>query len=340
LAVRRKRREINIFNMSFLDVVSMAFGAVVLLLVIVKISNPAVIERQTAALSQNLERLRETNAELSQEIPEVEKQLQAKTAALNRTLETLDELEQRRQQLQARLAETQEETEKQQARLGELETARQELTAEMERLLSQQRQQVDSDSIIGGIPVDSEYIIFIIDTSGSMQEGAWPLVTQKIRHVLESYPEVEGLQVMSDMGSYMFSQYAGRWITDSPARRDAIISRMSSWTPFSNSSPVEGIQKAIQQFADPDKKISIFVFGDDFSAGSVEQVLRRVEQINQRRAGGSGERVRIHAMGFPVLFDVQGGISENTIRFAALMRALAQTNAGSFVGLNSRVIDN
>ena len=42
---RRRRRDVDIFNMSFLDVVSCGFGAIILLLVIVKISEPHVIER-------------------------------------------------------------------------------------------------------------------------------------------------------------------------------------------------------------------------------------------------------------------------------------------------------
>ncbi len=51
---------------------------------------------------------------------------------------------------------------------GRLLAAQQELTREMERLLGQARRPRRSEATVGGIPVDSEYIIFIIDTSGSM----------------------------------------------------------------------------------------------------------------------------------------------------------------------------
>jgi hypothetical protein len=40
-------------------------------------------------------------------------------------------------------------------------------------------------------------------------------------------------------------------------------------------------------------------------------------------------------VGFPVLFGVAEGIPLNAVRYAALMRKLAETNGGSFVGLNS-----
>ena len=55
----RRRRVIDIFNLSFLDVVSCGFGAIVLLLVIVKISEPRVIERLTVDLSGQVKKLEE-----------------------------------------------------------------------------------------------------------------------------------------------------------------------------------------------------------------------------------------------------------------------------------------
>jgi hypothetical protein len=184
------------------------------------------------------------------------------------------------------------------------------------------------------VPVDSEYIIFIIDTSGSMKQHAWPLVMKKVTEVLEIYPQVKGIQVMNDMGDYMFSQYQHKWIPDTAARRKAIIKRLAGWEPFSNSSPVEGIEAAIRRFHAQDKRISLYVFGDDFSRGSIQAVLDTVEQLNAADRSGR-TRVRIHAVGFPVLFDFTGGLPRNAIRYAALMRKLAETNNGSFVGLNS-----
>ena len=94
--------------------------------------------------------------------------------------------------------------------------------------------------------------------------------------ILTIYPHVKGIQVMNDMGEYMFSQYAGRWIPDTPARRKAILKRLASWSPFSNSSPVEGVTRAIRRFHAPDKRISIYVLGDDFSRGSIQEVIDTV----------------------------------------------------------------
>ena len=54
---KRSRREIDIFNMSFLDVVSCGVGAIILLLVIIQISEPRVIEQLAVDLTGMIERL-------------------------------------------------------------------------------------------------------------------------------------------------------------------------------------------------------------------------------------------------------------------------------------------
>jgi hypothetical protein len=184
---------------------------------------------------------------------------------------------------------------------------------------------------IGGIPVDSEYIVFIIDTSGSMSNFAWTKVKREMINILNIYPQVKGIQVMNDMGDYMFSSFNKKWIPDTPARRKAILNRLATWAPFSNSSPVEGIQKAIRQFYTSKNKISLYVFGDDFTGGSIGQVLKATDKINKIQ--GTDRLVRIHTVGFPVHFKVEGGNLQTATRFSALMRELSYDNNGTFIGL-------
>ena len=218
---------------------------------------------------------------------------------------------------------------------GRLLAARQELTEEMQRLLGRQYRRAPEDATIGGIPVDSEYIIFIIDTSGSMHNYAWPLMLDKMQETLDIYPTVKGIQVMNDMGQHLFKTYAGKWIPDTPGRRRLILNSLRTWTPFSNSSPVEGITAAIRTYAAPDKKISLYVFGDEFTGRSIEEVIETVDRINGEDAEGN-RLVRIHAIGFPVMFS-NASFPENTgVRFASLMRELSRRNGGAFVGLSWR----
>jgi len=213
-----------------------------------------------------------------------------------------------------------------------LAEAKQELTEEMQRLSKNRPRRIDRS--VGGIPVDSEYIIFIIDTSSSMQRNAWPLMREKMRQTLKIYPRVKGIQVMNDMGHYLFSQYQGRWIPDSPARRRAILMGLTTWRVFSNSSPVEGLTTAINRFYAPDKKISIYVFGDEFSGKDIQSVVEQVDRLNRAAADGS-RRVRIHAVGFPVVIEKTRQRGNTGERFATLMRILCSKNGGTFVGLNS-----
>ena len=37
-----------------------------------------------------------------------------------------------------------------------------------------------------------------------------------IEDTLNVYPEVKGIQIMNDMGDYMFASYRGQWIPDTP----------------------------------------------------------------------------------------------------------------------------
>jgi hypothetical protein len=134
---------------------------------------------------------------------------------------------------------------------------------------------------------------------------------------------------MDDEGGYMFTEYRGKWIPDTPGRRQVILNTFRRWQSFSNSSPVEGIEAAIRTFASPEHRISVYVFGDEFTGPSIQEVVDTVDRIN--RTDRSGEhRVRIHAIGFPL----DPGVPQFTsIRFATLMRILCERNDGAFVGL-------
>ena len=327
----KSRRAPEQFSLSFLDVICCGFGAVILLLMITKTVEPQIIEASKVNLEGRLAKLEEELFELRGETRILNRDLNAKQ-------EQLSEYKERIAILRGQLASARssyESLETQNASdveiLGQLSQARQSLTDEMQRLLG--LKYLPKNQLIGGIPVDSEYIIFVIDTSGSMYSYAWGRVLEEINATLSIYPEVKGIQVMNDMGNYLFPRYRGEWIEDSPARRRSILTRLRSWNVFSNSSPVEGITTAIRTFYDPDKKISIYVFGDEFTGQSIEDVVDIVDNINQEDATGK-RRVRIHAVGFPVQLAQAESRQTTGIRFATLMRELTRRNGGTFVALN------
>ena len=324
----RARRSIEEFSISFLDVICCGFGAVILLLMISQNQLPTIITQTTNNDQLSIETRKSELESVVKTLQVKRKEIDtAKGELSNRTLE-LAEIQEKLNSVRARyesLVDVSEQIENQNMELAE---AKQSLTKEMERLLGANfRRRTD---LVGGITVDSEYIIFVIDTSGSMQAVAWPTVIQKVSETLSIYPSVKGIQVLNDMGDYMFSSYKGTWMQDSPATRTSIISTLSAWSPFSNSSPVEGIREAIYTYYDPNKNISIYVFGDDFTGNSIEEVVDAVDQINVADESGN-RRVRIHAVGFPVYIDRP---NQRVYRFASLMRELAYRNNGTFVALS------
>ena len=329
----RRRREIETLSLSFLDVISCGFGALILLLVLTKVYEPLIFahtssdtQQQVTALELQLNSAREQRGKLDRN--RIHQENDSKLE-----LQTLSNLEDTLTSLQTEYAAVQRSSTNHTSTIERLSQARQSLSAEMQILLAEYQKSAASD-LIGGIPVDSDYVIFIIDTSGSMREFAWPLVMQKVEETLAVYPSLKGVQIMNDQGQYMFSQYADQWIPDTPERRRAILKRLASWNAFSRSSPEKGITTAISTFYQPGRKISLYVFGDDFNGSSIAAVINQVDRINVQNT--SGERlVRIHGVGFPVIFSQAAQFQASGFRFAHFMRILCERNGGTFVGLNS-----
>ncbi|MEZ5490045.1 MAG: VWA domain-containing protein [Gammaproteobacteria bacterium] len=328
----RKNRETDSFSVSFLDVMSCGFGAIILLLMITKSATPVVIEFTDVNPEGSVNELREQLFAIRGETTVLNRELNAKREQLSAYRERVARLRRELTDIQGAFQTSSQLAEESSEEIGQLSIARQSLTAEMERLLGQSFSR--ENNVIGGIPVDSEYIIFVIDTSGSMYESSWNRMLEVIGDTLDVYPNVQGIQVMNDMGDYMFDSYRGQWIPDTPSRRNLIISTLRSWNPYSNSSPVEGVTRAINSFYSPDKKISIYVLGDDFQpGGSITEVLRTIDRINVADADGN-RRVRIHGIGFPNIFQLDARFQQSVYRFSNLMRELTQRNGGTFVGLN------
>lgn len=329
----RRRDDTESSSIAFLDVISCGFGAMILLLLITESSPPITLEESDVPQSQPINVLQEQLFTIRGETRIVNEDLNAKREQLSAMQQRIANLRQEFMAAQGRYNSSNSVADERIIEAQNLASAKQSLTAEMERLLGQDFTR--QNNLVGGIPVDSEYIIFVIDTSGSMFQNAWPRLIKVIVDTLDVYPNVKGIQIMNDMGDYMFDSFRGQWIPDTPARRTTIINTLRNWSPFSNSSPVEGVTAAINTYYSPDKKISIYVMGDDFQpGGSINQVLRTIDRLNAKDANGN-PMVRIHAVGFPVIFALEPRYRQSAYRFANLMREMTHRNGGTFVGLNS-----
>ncbi|MDA9091645.1 VWA domain-containing protein [Porticoccaceae bacterium] len=327
--MRKQRRALPEASLSFLDVISCGFGAIVLLLVIARVGDPSALEEAENQLLGSVKDYQERLFEIRSESVVLDERLKSRK-------EQLSELTERVARLKAKLASVSKQSnqlsQSQSREKEQLQLVLQVLSEEMQRLLGPEFLQ--QNQLVGGIPADSDYIIFVIDTSGSMQVAAWEKVKKEMLNILDIYPEVKGIQVLNDMGQYMFVNYAKKWMADSPEMRKNIISKLANWAPFSNSSPVEGINAAIQTFYKPGRKISIYTLGDDYQGRSIRNVVKAVDKLNKAHRGAN-RLVRIHAIGFPVHFPPGSTPSASAIKFAALMRELSYNNGGTFIGLNS-----
>ena len=327
--MKKQRRQQQEASISFLDVISCGFGAIVLLLIIAKVGDPAILEDTERQLEGSVRDYQERLFEIRGETVILDKRLKSRK-------QQLSDLTERIARLQEKLASVAQQSsqlsQSQAIEKQNLQLVLQVLTEEMQRLLGPEFEQ--NNQLVGGIPADSDYIIFVIDTSGSMQSAAWPKVQTEMLNILDVYPQVKGIQVLNDMGQFMFTEFQNQWIPDSSDMRKKITTKLANWAPFSNSSPVEGIENAIKVFYQAGRKISIYTLGDDFQGNSIQRVIKVIDRLNKANQN-KARLVRIHAIGFPV--HLRPGVTPNrsAMRFAALMRELSYNNGGTFIGLNS-----
>lgn len=304
----RKREAPDAFGTAFLDIIACGFGAIVLLILIFKFEPDF-----TGLVAVKND---DANAKIKQLVGLVD-ELRA---------EPVIDSEQSAEDKAATLKTAQAQFERAMAETAKLQQISSELKEQLDTLQKQiQKQQIagisageqlTQDDEVGGIPVDRDYIIFIVDTSGSMKE-IWHKVMHEMDNILTIHPQVKGFQVMNDNGNFLVSGYAGKWMKDSPGMRKRVMKLFSSWASISNSSPVEGIETALMRYSKYTKDLSIYVIGDDFTGANFDQVISRTRQLNKNHA-------RIHALNF---------ISPHasTDRFSTLMREICRENQGTFL---------
>ena len=179
---RRQRREADNFSLSFLDCICCGFGAIILLLVLSRIYEPQTIEASRVNLEGIIKELEQTLFDIRGESVTLRRDLENATSELTDKQELVSELRGDFSKLRGQFEASSQEATISSEDIGSLRAARQRLTAEMRRL--QEKAQAQPDAPVGGIPVDSEYIIFIIDTSGSMFNFAWDLLLDKVIETL------------------------------------------------------------------------------------------------------------------------------------------------------------
>lgn len=321
----RNRRSTDIFSLAFLDIIACGFGAIVLLLLIVK---PQIPDRTSLVNSLSLdilfslqdkkENFNLESDQLDRKIENARKLLASSQANENNILTEIQSVKQQKSMMEDIQ--------------DNLKTAQQSLTIEMQRILDSNIR----DEEVGGIPVDSEYIIFIIDNSGSM-EKPWKEVVSQLKNILDIHPTIKGIQVMNDQGAYLFNSYAGKgkWIPDTASHRAGILKKLqprSNWRDQSASNPVKGISTALNNHFTPGKKISIYLMGDDLMSGAEDANIAKIDALNTDALSGN-RKARIHGIVFA------GMANQNLIAYTNFIRQLTLRNEGTalFIPINDHL---
>jgi hypothetical protein len=326
----RRRRSVEVFSLSFLDCICCGFGAIILLLVLTEVGRPVVLEKSRKNLDGQVRALSEKLYAIQGETTELTRELEGSRATLEQERQKLARLAGDLSAIQGQFSTSTQDASVSNKVEGELVAVYQKLSKEMQRLLAERAKRPATEAI-GGIPVDSEYVVFVVDTSDSMTDNHWDTNLAIIDEILGFYPHVLGLQIMNDQGAYMFENTKGQWLADSVEQRAEVRRRAKHWAAFSQSNPVPGMEEAIRTYWAPDKRISVFVLGDEFTGKSIQAALDSITALN--KPGADGRRpVRIHAIGFP---EGAGMSPDTNIRFSALMRLVCSQNNGTFVGLKN-----
>ena len=287
--MKRRHKSLDIFSLSFLDVISCGFGAVVMLILIAKtdVESSVAGADEVSALLASLISLQNSVTEIQQEMDADLNTLQQLSSQKQSVAQASQALENQRQSLEQKNASIAE-------RISGLSLVEERL--KQASLSTPQRPNSERDIEVGGIPVDSDYVVFIVDTSGSMK-SIWGSVSKEVINVLNIHPEVKGFQILNDMGKPLISGYDGKWIPDTASRRQSVIALFKKWNALSNSSPVEGLTVALRKYAKPNITTSIYVFGDEYSGGGYDAVINTVAKENRTLSSGR-KLAKIHAVGF------------------------------------------
>ncbi|CCQ11602.1 Secreted protein, containing von Willebrand factor (VWF) type A domain [Pseudoalteromonas luteoviolacea B = ATCC 29581] len=314
---RIARAPVEIFTLSFLDIISCAFAAVVMLVLLAKNGEG---ERQTPVVA--IDTLIANTQQVNETIADLNKQL----GTLQKTLLTMQSHQSRIVEDQAKASGASNRAESTLSQLVHQELELKKEIKQQQARLNVKSPPIEQASSVGGIPTDAEYVIFVIDNSGSMSaNGQWKNVVSVVADILKNHPKMKGFQIMAADGEHMYSAQEGKWLNDSPAFRQKVISRLTSFTGGA-SAPEEGIKKALRLYKKEQGKVSLYVFGDDYRPGTLDSVVNEITLLNRTLDGRP--QMRIHGVGF---YRPRDG---DAAQFSAFMQAVAKRNRGAFIGLD------
>jgi hypothetical protein len=334
-----RRRQVQVFSLSFLDCICCGFGAIILIFVL------SIDSREKEKLQALIE-VQRALAEKAAALTRIEAAKIEKERNNTRVTRLVTDARLRNDELQALIDDLekglQREKRGQEALLVDIDELKKEIAARQKK--------PDYDMVLRdvkpapvGLPIGNNYIAFVIDTSGSMRDpnsgGLWPIAIRTIESVLDSYPSIDGIQLLDADGRFVLGRRgtgSGGWLPDTPDTRAQIKRVLRRYEQDTVSNPVPGVYNAMRFLYDkenPKMKMGIFVFGDEFnSSDTADTVIRRLDELNPADEDGN-RHVTINAVGFPTTIRYQFSMGNTGLRFANLMRTVCYLHGGCFIAL-------
>tara|TARA_B100000989_G_scaffold276222_1_gene236355 strand:+ start:8301 stop:9257 length:957 start_codon:yes stop_codon:yes gene_type:complete len=314
-----KRKSTEIFSMSFLDIMSCGFGAIVLILLISQFKTNEVVKdvipkvsliklEETLKLLEKESNILETNlSKISDEENDIKKKLEI-TINLSKSL-------------LSNVAKSSQENKK--------------LSQEILNIKSDAKNVKLEIANAGGLNVESDYIVFIIDNSGSMQDwGPWGTVISEISKIIDAFPNLKGFQILNDQGRKMVKN-SDKWIDDTLSNRKLMKQSIKNFRGTSRSNPIDGLRVALTRYANGIDKVGIFVIGDDISLQEGERIEDYYNEIHQLNTINNKMKARINGVAFLTARSASKDyidIAESmNINFLNFINELAYENMGSVV---------
>ena len=311
----KEKKTTEVFSMSFLDIIACGFGALVLILLISEFNEIEIIENKYTAdlfLTKQDEVVTKTN-----QLNDVDREL---TSKIKNLISIQDELDKVKSNLKNRANVVQSLTELSQLKQSQIIVKNEDQKEPIEQVVA------------SGIRIDSRYLIFIIDNSGSMVEGApWSRVVKEIETIIMTFPSLEGFMIMNDTGKTIVG--GGNWVKPTKANRIDAVNKLKRVNAMTNSNPIPAIEKSINIYGRKYDDVGIFIIGDDIrESKNVDSRLLEINRINTKSDGS--KYVRINALGFLTSrrLNVQGyAFEDDNNKYLTLMRELTEQNGGTLV---------
>jgi len=332
-----RRRQTQVFSLAFLDCICCGFGAIILVFVLSidshekeKLQTLADLRKVMAAQLLELGKLNASKEDLERSNARVATLVTDARIRNDSVHAMLDDL----------AAQLSHEKKGQEALLVDIDDLKKEIAARQKK----------PDMVLPnvkplpvGLTVGSNYIAFVIDTSGSMRDpntdGVWGIAIRKIEEVLDVYPTIDGVQVLDTDGRFVLN--GGRngamgWLPDTRETRDQIIRTLRRYNAESISSPVPGLRRVFTSLYDSTNekmKLGVYVFGDEYAeSATAESVIRWVDEHNPADENGN-RKVVINCVAFPTTIRYTFSMGNTGLRYSNLMREICYRNGGTFIAL-------